>query len=292
MAKVVFVILHYLGIEDTLECINSIQENIEYNNYEVVIVDNASSNGSGKKLESIFDGQRNIYILQNNQNEGFAKGNNLGYKFAKETLSADFIIVINNDTLILDKDFISKVVSYYNQNKYYILGPRIISTKDNLNQNPLSNIMRTKKDVIYNIIKYRLLYILNIIKVEGIYKTLKPKLRKEVTESLSKDNENCIENIPLHGACLIFSPLFLEKNNNAFYPHTFLFVEEDILYYMYVKNNYKLIYYPFATIYHKEDSSTDLLLNTPNKKRKFIYKNIEKSSRIFLKLMLFKERED
>ncbi|NCE77811.1 glycosyltransferase family 2 protein [Turicibacter sp. TS3] len=291
MSKTVFVILHYLALDDTLECIDSIKKNIDYKNYEIVVVDNASPNGSGEKLSTIFMNQKNIHILKNSENEGFAKGNNFGYKFAKETLNANFIIIINNDTLIYDSKFVSKVVNFYKESEYHILGPKIISTKDNMNQNPLNNIMKTKSEVLFSIIKYGILYIMNVTKIEDIYKNVKLYFKKDKIRLTKNDKEKCVYDSPLHGSCLIFSPSFVKNNNEAFYSHTFLFLEEDILYYLSKFKKYKLLYYPFVTIYHKEDSSTDILLNKPNEKRRFIYKNIIKSSVVFLNLMLLKEKE-
>ena len=52
MDKVCFVILHFLTIEDTLKCINSICENIRYKNYHIVVVDNGSPNGTGLELKA------------------------------------------------------------------------------------------------------------------------------------------------------------------------------------------------------------------------------------------------
>ena len=72
MPKVVFVILHYLTTVDTLECIKSIKKNIKYKNYEIVIVDNASNNGSYITLEKEFKDDGKIHLIKNDKNLGFA----------------------------------------------------------------------------------------------------------------------------------------------------------------------------------------------------------------------------
>lgn len=105
MPKIIFVILHYLTYEDTIECVESITNNINYKNYEIIIVDNASKNGSYEAIEDKFRYSEKIYIIKSNKNLGFAKGNNIGYKFAKNNLNADFIITINNDTIITERLF-------------------------------------------------------------------------------------------------------------------------------------------------------------------------------------------
>lgn len=289
MPKVVFVILHYLAIDDTVECVESILNNVNYSNYEIVIVDNASDNGSKEYFDSKFTLYKDIHIIYNEKNLGFAKGNNIGYEYAKK-INAEFIVIINNDTLISDSNFINNIIEYYEKNNFHVLGPKIISTKDEYNQNPLKNVMKSKKDIIRNIIIYSILYILNILKIESLYKKIKLlNDKKSVNGYLSRrSEEKILYDVPLHGACLIFSKKYIESQDYAFYPNTFLFVEEDILYYICKKRRYKMIYFPDSCILHKEDSSTDLLMNTEERKRRFIYKNILKSTIEFLKLSLKK----
>lgn len=288
MEKVVFVILHYLTIEDTLECIESIKNNVDYSNYEIVIVDNASNNGTGEILKENFQKEDIIHVINNKENLGFAKGNNEGYIFAKEKLKAEFIILINNDTYILDKNFIVDIVKYYKSNKFHIMGPKIISTQDNRNQNPLKEVIKDRNEIIKHIIKYSMLYILNVIKVESLIKYIKSIHRKKSTFNDNKEGdelkESIMNNVPLHGACIICSPIFINNMSYVFYPNTFLFVEEDILDTICRYKRFITVYYPKITIFHKEDSSTDFLMQSDEKKRKFIYKNIIKSSIEFYKL--------
>ena len=50
MIDIVFVVLHYLTIDDTIECVNSIKEKCKKGNFRIVIVDNASPNNSKNEL--------------------------------------------------------------------------------------------------------------------------------------------------------------------------------------------------------------------------------------------------
>lgn len=291
MPKVVFVILHYLTTEDTFQCVKSIKDNINYDNYHIVIVDNASYNDSFEELKNEYEFDEKIYLIKNEKNLGFAKGNNIGYSFAKNKFKASFIIVINNDTIIEDEFFISEIVSYYETYKFHILGPNIISLQDNIKQNPLNSIASSKAEIFNNIMRYFILYILNVLKVEDLIKKIliiknKKVSRKQKNEKVINEYQNKeVFNVPLHGSCLIFSQLYIEKFDYAFYPNTFLYCEEDILFYLCKKHNLKTVYLPQVTIYHKEDSATDYLVGKGTKKRRFIYKNILKSSFEFYKLM-------
>lgn len=286
MPKAVFVILHYLTIVDTLDCIKSIKSNIKYKNYEIVVVDNASNNGSFEALKKEYKNNEKIHLIKNDKNLGFAKGNNVGYIYAKQKLNADFIFCINNDTLIKDEKFIDEIVNYYKNYGFHVLGPNIISLQDNCKQNYLKNVITTKKGVVKNIIKYSILLFMNITKIEELKKYILRKIKKEkvqVTEAMG-EIDKIVENVPLHGSCIILSKDFINLFDYAFYPETFLYVEEDILFYICKKYNLKTVYFPNVTIYHKEDSSTDFLMNTESKKRRFLYKNIIKSLLVFYKI--------
>lgn len=296
MPKVVFVILHYLGIEDTLECIESIKNNVKYNNYEIVIIDNASHNKTGKVLKDTFELDNSVHVILNAENLGFARGNNIGYCFAKNELKAEYIIIMNNDTLILDSEFINSFIDYYNKSPFHVLGPQIISTKDRINQNPLSSVLETKIDVIKSILRYCILYVLNLLFIEELVKKTKKKVKKTTENNIFLDNnkekkDEIIKNVPLHGSCLVFSELFIKNMEYAFYPKTFLFVEEDILYYICKEKKFNMIYFPKSKVYHKEDSATNILMDTEKKKRRFLYKNIIKSNIEFY-LYMQKNRSD
>jgi GT2 family glycosyltransferase len=134
--KVTFIILHYITTEDTLECVKSIIDNIKYNRYEIIIVDNGSPNKSGIKLKEIFEDNSNVRVEINEKNLGFAKGNNVGFKIAKEDLNSDFVIMLNNDTILKQPDFINVLIEKYKNDKFSVLGPDIISTIDGNHQNP------------------------------------------------------------------------------------------------------------------------------------------------------------
>ncbi|MFE5324761.1 glycosyltransferase family 2 protein, partial [Paenibacillus sp. NPDC056579] len=92
-------------------------------------------------------------------------------------------------------------------------------------------------------------------------------------------------NIVLHGSAIIFSPSYLDKEENAFHPGTFMYAEEDILYHTCMRKGYKIIYSPLTSIFHKEDASTDSILKSDYRKLMFIYKNQRDSFGILKKIL-------
>lgn len=293
MINFTFVILHYLTYEDTKECIDSIKNNIKYDNYHIVVVDNASSNNSGIELKKEYDSDKKVTILKNSTNLGFAKGNNVGYKYAKDVLKSSFICLINNDTIIKQSDFIDKILDFYNTERFDILGPDIISIVDHQHQNPIFEKVRKKKNVRNIIISNLILYLMSFfyldLLVDNLINILR-KLLKKSKEKTPKERQNPIsinkilKNIKLHGSCLIFSPDYVNLYDGL-YNKTFMYLEEDILFYLSNINNLVTVFYPKVKIYHKEDSSTNYLLNNGVRKRRFVYKNSFKSGLVFMKLM-------
>jgi GT2 family glycosyltransferase len=285
-----FVILHYQTAEDTISCVRSIIENISYPDKYILVVENGSSNKSGELVKNAFLNLPWFIYLHNNKNLGFAKGNNVGYSYAKNVLKSDFIALINNDTSINQADFVDKIIERYNQNKFHLLGPDIISLKDGGHQNPrieiLTDILTIRKFIRNTRIMYLLALINMDLHIERLKKAIIPgsKLRSSTASSNIKFDEE-IEDVKLHGSALIYSPDFISKYDFGFYPETFIYNEESILHYIVRRDKLKAIYFPEVKIFHKEDSATDSVYRKKYRKRLFYYKNFIRSSRVLIKLM-------
>ncbi len=91
------VVLNYNGPELTLNCVDSVLK-IDYPNFRVIVVDNASADDSLARFREAFTDPR-IEILANPKNEGYAGGNNRGMERALME-GADYIFVLNNDTTV------------------------------------------------------------------------------------------------------------------------------------------------------------------------------------------------
>ena len=80
-----FVILHYKNIQDTLECIASIKKQ-QNKDYSIIVVDNGTlTKNELKQLK-----KETSDIICNQENLGFAKGNNLGCSYARKKYQPDF----------------------------------------------------------------------------------------------------------------------------------------------------------------------------------------------------------
>ncbi len=293
--KFCFVVLHYLTMKDTIECVESLLSNLTYINFNVIIVDNNSRNDTGKKLKLKYKDHRNVKVILNNKNLGFARGNNVGYEYAKYKLNADFISLINNDTYIDQTDFIEKIIKRYLQEPFHIMGPDIISTIDNKHQNPQSPTIQNKKRLTNYIKFYKVQLLLNYFLVDKILETAKKRIfSKPLVKPAKKINfpwDKEQKKVKLHGSALIFSPDYI-KQYEGLNPLTFMYAEESILYFIAQRDNLNMLYFPSVKIYHKEDSSTNSFLTKNYKKRRFYYKNFIKSGKVLLDLMQNEEKNN
>lgn len=282
-----FVILHYIAVKDTEECIASILKKIDSskNPFEIVVVDN----GSPEKLEDVIDKKllkENVHIVTSKSNLGFACGNNLGIQYAREHFATRFIICINNDTLICQNDFLEKIDIEYRKSKFWVLGPMIYTADGRYSSNPVhvgretslqsidATIRNMKKQLTYD--KYHLK------PLQQCWQKIKNKSSKEK----KSDNYIYLErkiNVVLHGSCLIFSELFFEKYE-GFNSETFLYEEEDILYEEVRKEHGIMVYNPEIRIFHKEDVSTNSQFPNNRRKRMFMLENEIKSLEVLRKI--------
>jgi len=291
MYKAAFVILHYETITDTIECVDSIVSTIEYPEWQIVIVDNGSANNSGNTLKERYKNDPRLHILFNKKNLGFAQGNNTGYQYARMILNIDFIIIINNDTILRQPGFINKIVTRYDLKRYAILGPDILSLKDGSHQNPRKEVL-DNASVIKKYIRYfKVSLLLNYFYIDDLVIRIKKFFApSSKLPSASKENINPgnieMEQVKLHGSALVFSPDYLKKYDYAFYPETFLYCEESILFYFARKDGLITVYFPEAKIYHKEDVTSDYLNKKALMKRRFYLKNNIQSAKVLLKLII------
>lgn len=94
MKDVSIIIVNYNTLDVTLNCIDSIFRHTKKLDFEVIVVDNASTDGSAEVLSK----DSRIRFVKSDVNRGFGNANNLGYQFA----SGKYIFLLNSDTLLLN----------------------------------------------------------------------------------------------------------------------------------------------------------------------------------------------
>lgn len=114
------IIVNWNGEEVLKNCIESIEKNCNNEMYEIIVVDNNSSDNSVKMVMGNFP---HVKIILNEKNEGFAKANNIGVLEAQ----GEYILLLNSDTLFTD-DNISITTNFMNENKKIsMLGVKLLN---------------------------------------------------------------------------------------------------------------------------------------------------------------------
>ncbi|EPP25902.1 Glycosyl transferase, group 2 family protein [Vibrio fluvialis I21563] len=94
--KASLIVLTYNNLALTKECLKSIEINTYYDNYEVIIVDNMSTDDTREYLRENYSNRENYQLIFNEDNLGFAAGNNVGLAAAE----GDILVILNNDTYV------------------------------------------------------------------------------------------------------------------------------------------------------------------------------------------------
>lgn len=136
---VAIILLNWRGAEDTLECLQSL-EKLSYTNKRIIIVDNASGADEVNTLRDACG--PTIDLIENSNNEGYAKGNNIGISFATNTYHPDYYWLLNNDTVVDPRaltelvrqtrsqpraDIVGSRIHYYQSSRIYCLGGGVMN---------------------------------------------------------------------------------------------------------------------------------------------------------------------
>ena len=268
MTKVAFVILHYQNIDDTLNCIDSIDalknKNVEKN---IIVIDNCSPNNSGKILQEKYASRLDVKLFLLNKNYGFSYSNNLGYDYARKN-GADIILVLNNDIIIEDKNFLNNLLLDYKE--YDVMAPDIINIAGQ-HQNPLRDKPYSLKKAYKNLFVQRLYHF--ILYIPGINKMFIDWNSKREEKWLKNyyETKNDIDphNFVPFGAFIIYANDWLKNEEKAFLSDTFMYMEEEFLGLYISKKKYKIYYDEKLVVKHLEGRSTKTSIDNQIDRMKF-----------------------
>ena len=108
---VAIVILSHNKKKDILECLDSIFK-LDYIEFEVIVIDNASSDGSVDEIKTKYP---NVHLNESKINLGVARGRNLGVRYANKKFNYKFLLFLDDD-IVIDKNALSEMVNSFNIN--------------------------------------------------------------------------------------------------------------------------------------------------------------------------------
>jgi GT2 family glycosyltransferase len=117
--KASVVVLTYNNLHLTKLCIDSLFRNSLWQNLELIVVDNASSDGTREYLRELARRRGGVQVILNERNEGFSAGNNRGLQAA----TGDYLVLLNNDTIV-SRGWLGRLVRYLASDKSIgLIGP-------------------------------------------------------------------------------------------------------------------------------------------------------------------------
>lgn len=112
------IVVTYNNLDLTTACIESLIRNTTHPNYEIIVIDNASTDGTQSYLRQLSSLEIPVRISLNRENRGFAAANNQGLGMA----TGDVLVLLNNDTLV-PKGWLDPLIRHLNDPSVGLVGP-------------------------------------------------------------------------------------------------------------------------------------------------------------------------
>ena len=273
---IVFVILHYMTTDITKKAIEHINENCDTPNYRIIVVDNASPNDSYSELRNWEGLDDKVILIQNEENLGFAKGNNVGIQYAKQRFHPRFIAVINNDVYITERNLFHKLQDEYRESKFAVAGPKIWQKTKEGEQDDTANPhilnLATIKFTKYAIKSAKYDYFWSKMRMYEIARRVRrlasklhiigwpehPKLPIDDQTDVKEEplSSRKLYNVGLFGCCFFLSEEYI-KNYDGFDERTFLYGEEEVLLLHMLADGKKMVYLPDIEVFHVGHAATN-----------------------------------
>jgi GT2 family glycosyltransferase len=211
------IILNYNAGNLLLNCVESVFKT-NYNNIEIIVVDNDSKDHSHLNCKEKFDG---IYLIENKENLGFCEGNNVGIRHAR----GEFVVILNPDTIV-SPNWLIELFSAHDTYGDGLYQPKILSLYEN-------NVIQSTGNMLH-------LFGFGFARDKGIP---------------DNDQRNEIEQISYaSGTCLFISTKVLKKIG-LFDSFLFLYHDDLDLGWRAAQLGIKSYYVPNSVIYHAESYS-------------------------------------
>ena len=211
------VIVNWNGKKHLSYSLSSLKK-INYPSFEVIVVDNGSTDGSIELVNSLTRNKKIIKLIKNKKNLGFAEANNIGFREAK----GKYVLLLNNDTKVTP-DFLKKLVDVMNENKKIgVVQPKIVFMDSKKLQ--AGGAFLTNTGFLYHF---------------GYGKNPDEKKYNQPMDIFSAN-----------GSCMLVKREVIERVG-LFDPDFFCYFEETDFCWRVWLAGYKIIYVPSSVIYHK-----------------------------------------
>jgi len=240
-----FIILNWNTAQITKKCVLSIYKHLDKKDFQIVIVDNASTDNSISLFKKLQKKHKNLFIIKNQSNLGFSAGNNTAQKY----FITKYLVFLNSDILLFDNS-ITNAINYLKKHKNIgLVAPKLILA-DGTTQNSI----------------YPPQTIINAIKQYWFGK-------KTFSPYFSTSKKPTTVWAVAGAAIIIKSCLF--KKIGMWNEKYFIYFEDLDLCRSLRKINKKIIYFPKAKLIHLHGSSGQSIANQSNQWKRLIPSSIK-----------------
>lgn len=242
MNKVFIVVLNWNQSKLAIECLQSLKK-LRIKNYElsIVVVDNGSTDSSVDKIKRFMNMDLRFKIIENKTNLGFARGNNVGIKYALEN-GADYVMVLNNDTEV-DLNLVVYLTEAMKDKSIGAVSPKIYFAKgfefhkDRYSRKDLGKVIW---------------YAGGKIDWNNVY-----GVNRGVDEVDCGQYDDLAETDFATGACMMLSARAVKKTR-LFDEKYFMYLEDGDLSMRMRKGGWKVVYEPKGIVWHKVAQSSGI----------------------------------
>jgi len=238
--KISLIIVTWNTAKITKKCIDSLNKYLP--NQEIILVDNASQDNTVSLLSKI----KNVKIIQNHANLGFAKANNIGLKYA----SSEYLIFMNSDTEILDKNILKMVDYLKNNQDVGLIGPKFL----NPDLTPQASVFPPQTAIN----AFREFW----LNQKNTYSKYLPDTNKPTEVSY------------ISGGCIAVNKKFFEKIGKWNEKYFFYFEDMDLCRQV-RKSGKKIVFYPECQVVHRHGASGKKITDSQNQWRRLIPSSIK-----------------
>jgi GT2 family glycosyltransferase len=260
--KLCISVISYNGLSFLKECLDSLLSYPPDKEYEILVVDNASSDGSPEFIKNSYP---QIKLIINNVNIGFAAANNQAIKSSK----SEYVLLINSDCKVY-KDSLNKLIEFMDSVRNAgVIGPKIINSDGSIQ---------------FSCRKFPSILNAGFHSILTNIAPNNPFSRKYKLVDINRDNPFEVDWVS--GSCMLIRRDALD-DAGFMDEHYFMYVEDVDLCYQMWKKNWKVFYFPHSEILHHIGGSTsDKKLKASFRMQKsifyFFWKNYKKSWKILL----------
>lgn len=272
LKKLSIIIVNYNCCYYLNKCLESIYKYSSYslnkNEYQILVVDNASEDDSVNILKSNFP---EVKVMVNDRNLGFSAANNIGIKNS----FSEYILLINSDCEVY-KDSIAGLISFMDNNREVgITGPKILNSDGSVQ---------------LSCRRFPSFFDATMHSIIGSFKPDNPFSRRYKLADVSREKPSSVDWVS--GSCMMVRRTAL-KDTGLMDEKYFMYVEDTDICFQMWKHSWKVYYYPLSSVLHHWGKSTEKAgINSNVLMQKsaayFFWKNYKNSWKIlFYPLILF-----